>query len=491
MTSAHPTHGSDRRQRAVSHHASATSHGGSQSGSQRTSYRAIDRRITALALPTLATLLVEPLMVAADSAMVGHLGTDQLAGLTLGSAIPATAVGLCIFLAYATTATAGRAFGAGHIRRAWRYGVDGLWLALILGVTLAVVVTLWAQPIVALFGPEPAAEPFALTYVKISAWGFPGMLALLAAQGTLRADADARTPLVIATAGALLNIPLNALFIYGFDLGIAGAALGTSVAQTGMGAVAATIVARKARSHNVSLGFSGPGILGSVRTAIPLIVRTIAMRVTLLLLIAGATGMGTTALAAHQIALTCWNFAAYGLDSLATAAQILVGRALGSHERASAEAASEAASETPSEDDLSAVINRCIRLSLRAGGVIGVVVAAASPLIPLLFTSDAGVRHVATLALLVVAACTPLAALAYALDGVLIGANDSRFLAGAMSVATIAFAPCALYFAHWATASTSNFVWLWVAYGAWYMAVRSVPLFIRIRGTAWKGQKVA
>ncbi|NED80827.1 MATE family efflux transporter, partial [Streptomyces sp. SID11233] len=67
------------------------------------------------------------------SAIVGHLGTPQLAGLGVASALLTTAVSVFVFLAYATTAAVSRRVGAGHLAAALRQGIDGIWLALVLG----------------------------------------------------------------------------------------------------------------------------------------------------------------------------------------------------------------------------------------------------------------------------------------------------------------------------------------------------------------------
>ena len=102
----------------------------------------VDAEILKLALPSLATLLAEPLLVAADSTMVGRLGTTPLAGLSLSSTILTTLVGLCIFLAYASTAATARLVGAGKPKQGLRQGIDSLWLAAGLGIILGAILFL-------------------------------------------------------------------------------------------------------------------------------------------------------------------------------------------------------------------------------------------------------------------------------------------------------------------------------------------------------------
>src|SRR5687768_12654982 len=89
-----------------------------------------DREIIGLAVPAFGALVAEPLFVMVDSAIVGHLGTPQLAGLGVAAALLMTAVSVFVFLAYATTAAVARRVGAGDLQSAIRQGMDGIWLAL-------------------------------------------------------------------------------------------------------------------------------------------------------------------------------------------------------------------------------------------------------------------------------------------------------------------------------------------------------------------------
>src|SRR3954452_5889382 len=135
-----------------------------------------DREIVMLAVPAFGALVAEPLFVMADSAIVGHLGTAQLAGLGIASALLTTAVSIFVFLAYATTAAVARRVGAGDLRAAVRQGMDGVWLALLIGATVIALVLPLAPAVVGLFGASPTAAPYATTYLRISALGIPAML---------------------------------------------------------------------------------------------------------------------------------------------------------------------------------------------------------------------------------------------------------------------------------------------------------------------------
>ncbi len=219
--------------------------------------RSIDREILALAVPALGALIAEPVFVLVDSAVVGHLGTAQLAGLSLASNVLLTLVGLCIFLAYTTTASVARLTGAGKERAALQSGVDGMWLALGIGTVLVVVLLLTAPLTVSALGAEGDVARHAVTYLRWSAPGLAGMLLVQAATGVLRGLRDTRTPLVVAAAGAVLNTVLNIALVYGVGLGIAGSGLGTAITQLLMAVVLGMIVVRGA----------GPGARACARTA--------------------------------------------------------------------------------------------------------------------------------------------------------------------------------------------------------------------------------
>jgi len=141
------------------------------------------RQILHLAVPAFLTLVAEPLFLLADSAIVGHLGTTQLAALGVAGTIVTTVVGLCVFLASGTTAAVARAVGAGDPRRALQLGIDGMWLAVLVGAVSVVVLELAAQWLVEPFGAGAAVADDALGYLRIAGLGVPALLVVLASTG--------------------------------------------------------------------------------------------------------------------------------------------------------------------------------------------------------------------------------------------------------------------------------------------------------------------
>ena len=286
----------------------------------------LDRRILSLAVPALGALVAEPLFVLIDSAMVGHLGATSLAGLSLASSVLTTVVGLFVFLAYATTATTARLFGAGDRAGGLRAGVDGAWLAGFLGLGAAVVLAATAPRVASAMGAEGDVARAATAYLQASAPGIPGMLVVYAATGTLRGLLDTRTPFVVATSGAVLNAGLNAVLLYGARMGVAGSGLGTAIAQSIMAATLMIPVIRAARVAEIGLLPRRRGLRTSLGAGTPLLVRTLSLRIAILATVWSATALGDVPLAAHQVVNSAWNFASFALDALAIAAQALVAR---------------------------------------------------------------------------------------------------------------------------------------------------------------------
>src|SRR3954449_13317663 len=168
-----------------------------------------DREILKLALPALGALAAEPLYVLVDTAMVGHLGTPQLAALALAGTLLTGAFTLFNFLTYGTTAQVSRMHGAGEEERAGRIAAQALWLALAIGVALLVVLAAAASPLISAMGGSGRTGDLAVSYLRIAALGMPFALIALAGQGYLRGIADLRTPLIVVVAANVANIALQ------------------------------------------------------------------------------------------------------------------------------------------------------------------------------------------------------------------------------------------------------------------------------------------
>ncbi|SEB50916.1 putative efflux protein, MATE family [Paramicrobacterium humi] len=431
--------------------------------------KAVDREILRLAVPALGALIAEPMFLLADSAMVGHLGVEPLAGLGIASAVLQTIIGLMVFLAYATTPAVARRLGAGDERGGVSVGIDGIWLAFGLGVVLALLGWLATPILIAPFGATASVSAQASTYLSISMAGIPAMLVVFAATGLLRGLQDTRTPLFVAVGGFAANIGLNYVFMYVLDFGIAGSALGTVVAQWAMVAVYVAVVLRHARRTSATVRPTREGLRGSALSGGWLFVRTASLRAAMLLSIFVATSLGTSELAGFQIMMTLYSTAAFALDALAIAAQALIGKNLGASD----------------VDAVRSVLARCIVWGLWAGVVIGAIIAGLSGVLGHLFTGDAELAAQMQPALVVLGVSVPLGGFVFVLDGVLIGAGDARYLALTGIVNLACYVPLALWVYAAQPTGAAGLAWLTAAFSLGYIAARAVTLGIRSRTTTW------
>ena len=423
-----------------------------------------DPEILRLALPAFGALVAEPLFLLTDSAIVGHLGTVPLGALGVAGQALTTLVSLCLFLAYGTTASVARQIGAGNLREAIRQGVDGIWLAALIGAVVIAAGWPLTPAIVDGLGASAAVAPQAETYLHISLFGVPGMLVVLAGTGVLRGMQDTRTPLYVSVGMFSVNAALGALFVLGLDWGIAGSAWATVLAQTGGGILYAGAVARDARRHGTPLRPDAQGVRASANAGFTLMIRTLSLRVVLIIGTTVAARMGDVQIAAHQIASNVWNLLAFALDAIAIAGQAITGRYLGASDAGGARAATR----------------RMVQWGVAAGVVFALLVLLLRPWLPDAFTSDPAVRSQLLAALVVVALLEPIAGVVFVLDGVLIGAGDQAYLAVAGLIQTAAFLPAA-----WAVhAYGGGLVALWAAIGVW-MAARLVTLGLRARADVW------
>lgn len=433
---------------------------GPHAGVSPTRRRAVDRRILKLAFPALGSLAVEPVYILVDTAIVGRIGTDELAGLAVAAAVLSFVFAGANFLTYGTTERVARRLGSGDVGAAANVGVQALWLSLLFGIPAAPLLAVFAGPICRAFGASGAVLDHAVTYLTISTIGIPFFLVTLAAQGVLRGASDYMTPLWILLGANVANLVIELVLVFGLDMGVAGSALSTVIAQTG-GAVAFVVVLwPRVRAASVRRP-DRAGMSPLMSAGGYLLLRVGSM----LVVSAGATAVAArvddATLAAHQIVNSLLIFLALSLDALAIPAQTIVAEELGRDGVATARFVSD----------------RAVRLSIWTGAALGVLVAALSPVLPGLFTSDAAVAERATSALLWLAVALLPGAIAFAYDGVLIGAGDYRFLGVAAACYLVATAPFAV-----ATLARPELgiagIWSGIVF---WMAIRATTNHVRTR----------
>lgn len=423
-----------------------------------------DSVIGKLAIPAFGTLVAEPLYVLTDTAIVGRIGTTELAGLALASTVLLTAHAVLIFLAYGTTAAVSRLIGAGQMRDAADRSIQALWLAVGFGIGVIAVVRVAGTLLLELLGGDGDVLEAAELYLDISVFGFPFLLLMMSASGSFYGRQNTVTPLALAVAGAVANLAIEVVLIYGFGYGLGASALATVIAQIGTAVLAVWLVVRWSASEGVGPHPNWRTMRTLLHAGKALVVRTVALRGSFTLSAAVAARIGVAELAAHQVVLQVWGTLALALDAVAIAGQSLTGRFLGAGDIARARGAAR----------------RMIELDVVFGVVAAVAIVAARDPISRLFSTDDAVVSASAFILLFVAAQQPINGLVFALDGILIGAGDLAYLARTMVMATIVFAALAIT----VLLFDAGLGWLWAALGV-FMLLRARFLWIRWRNDDW------
>ncbi|BBX17355.1 MATE family efflux transporter [Mycolicibacterium duvalii] len=426
---------------------------------------ATSRRIAALAFPALGVLAAEPLYLLFDLAVVGRLGALSLAGLAIGALIMGVLSSQLTFLSYGTTARAARFYGAGNRTAAVQEGVQATWLAIGIGTAVVIAVQLTAVPLVSALAAGGDIADAALPWVRIASLAVPAILVAAAGNGWMRGVQDTVRPLRYVVFGFGVSAVLCPLLVYGWlgapELGLPGSALANIVGQW----LAALLFFRALIVERVALRPLPSVLRAQVVMGRDLVLRTLAFQACFVSAGAVAARFGAAAVAAHQVVLQLWNFLALVLDSLAIAAQSLVGAALGAGQLPHAKS----------------VAWRVTVFSAAAAAVLAAIFALGAPVLPAIFTDDRTVLDEITVPWWFLVAQLPVAGIVFAVDGVLLGAGDATFMRNAtVASALLGFLPL---------------VWLslafgWGLLGIWaglstFMVLRLIFVGARVLSGRW------
>ncbi|WP_243770009.1 MATE family efflux transporter [Amycolatopsis acidicola] len=419
------------------------------------------RKVFGLAVPALGVLAAEPLYVLVDTAVVGHLGALPLAGLALGGVVLSQISTQLTFLSYGTTSRTARLHGAGRREEAVSEGVQATWLALAVGLVLVVAGQLLAHPIArALSGSDEIAGA-AVSWLRIALFGAPLILVTMAGNGWMRGVQDAVRPLRYVLLGNGISAVLCPVLVYAAGWGLAGSAVANVVAQViSAGLFLRALVAEKAPLRPRLSVMRAQLTLGR-----DLVLRSLAFQACFISAAAVAARTSTAAVGAHQIVLQLWTFLSLVLDSVAIAAQSLIGAALGAESRSRAQG----------------VAGQITAYGLIFGCALCALFAALSQVLPHAFTSDPAVLAEVPHAWWFFVVLQPIAGVVFALDGVLLGAGDAAFLRTAtLASAAIGFLPLI-----WVSLALG-----WGLTGIWtglslFMVLRLAAVVFRWRSGHW------
>jgi len=421
----------------------------------------LDRRIVRLAIPALGTLAIEPMYVLVDTAIVGHLGTEPLAGLAIAATILLTITSFVMFLEYGVTPDVARALGRGDTRSAGVAATDSLWIASLLGAPAAILIAVLARPLTGLFSSHDEVIDAATTYLRISAVGLPFVWMTMAGHGVMRGHNNLTRPLVIVLVANAVNVVLEIVVVYGFDMGVAGSAWSTVVVQIGAAFAFTGIM----RPYMARIAPAWRRMRPILARAGHLGLRSMAMLAAWVATTRVASHVGTSTLAAHQVIQQLFTLFGLALDSLAIPAQSLVAGALGGGDT----------------DEAMAVGRSSLKMSVWVAMAFAAVLAGSSPFVGRLFSGDDAVVSRVVVGALVLAALQIPNAIAFALDGVLIGGHDTKYLGRAAVFNLLPFVPAlALVIAF----PSLGIAGLWAALLVW-MTARATVNYRRFISRRW------
>jgi len=420
--------------------------------------RDLDRQIFRLAVPAFGALVAPALFMVTDAVIVGTLGPDQLAALGVGATVIGTVIALSIFFAYGTTASVGRLVGAKKLDEAFRETQNSVIFAAGIGVVVAIILAASANQLAAALSPSEVTKP-AATYLLICAAAIPFLLVSMALTGALRGFQDTKATLIVSPLAVIVNTGVCAVAVLVLNWGIAGSAWSTVVAEVVAVIGYALAINRHVKGNWHKWRPQLAQIKNFAQASSLLLWRTAMLRVVLIAVLLVASALGTTSLAAYHATFAIYGVAVFALDALAIAAQALVAKSLGSRQAAEA-----------------TLINQRITLwSVLLGLALALILLATATPLSELFTDAPIVQSQTAAALLVVAALMPPASLAFAWDGVLIGASDFKFLAWVQTGVLIAFLPVLW----WVYQTQQDVSWLWVTIG-WWLVLRCISLWLRL-----------
>lgn len=417
--------------------------------------------VFALAIPALGVLAAEPLYVLVDTAVVGHLGALSLAGLAVGGTTLSVMTSQLTFLSYGTTARTARLFGAGRRADAVGEGAQASWLAVCVGLLVLVLGELFAHPIATLLAGNPAVAGAAAFWLRIALLGAPGVLITMAGNGWMRGVQDTVRPLHYVLAGNALSALASPVLVYGLGFGLAGSAMANVLAQY----IAAGLFLRALWHERALQPPSWRVMRAQMRLGRDLVLRSLSFQVCFLSAAAVAARTSAAAVGAHQIVYQLWVFLSLVLDSLAIAAQSLIGAELGA--------------ERPQQ--ARAVAWRITAYSLALGTFLGALFAVLAPVLPLAFTGDPSVLSQITHAWWFFVAQQPIAGVVFALDGVLLGAGDTAFLRTTTLLSALgAYLP--LIWLSWAFGWGLTGIWTGLTL---FLIARMIAVVLRTRSGHW------
>tara|TARA_R110002049_G_scaffold20846_4_gene76606 strand:- start:1050 stop:2411 length:1362 start_codon:yes stop_codon:yes gene_type:complete len=422
------------------------------------------RHINKIAIPALLASIAEPLLSSTDAAVVGNLdlnATESLAAVGIVGAFLSMLIWILGQTRSAISAIISQHVGANKLEEVSNLPAQAIFFNLLLSLLVLGGTALFIEPIFELLNAKDQVLEYCIQYYEIRVWGFPLTLFTFAIFGIFRGLQNTTWPMVIAITGAIVNIGLDFVFVYGVDgfipsMHIKGAAWASLIAQLIMAIMAFGLLKSKT-SISLRLNFPiHPDIKQLAIMSLNLFIRTLALNVAFILAVRVATDLGKEIIAAHTIAINLWLFSAFFLDGYASAGNILGGKLYGARDF----------------DSLKILAKRCLNYGLMMACLLLVIGIITYSDLGRVFSNQDEVLTIFSSFFFIVLISLPINAVAFIYDGIFKGLGKMGFLRNVLLISTfIGFAPTlyiSLYF-------DLGIYGIWLAFLVW-MLVRAIAL---------------
>lgn len=426
-------------------------------------------RINKLAIPALISGIAEPLLSITDTAIVGNIDknpVESLAAVGIVGAFISMLIWVFGQVRSAISSIVSQYLGANKLEEIKSLPAQAI-LLLITGSLIVLAATYpFSREIFTFYNASDLVLNYSVEYYQIRIFGFPFSLYVFAIFGTFRGLQNTFYPMIIAIVGAVLNIILDYLFVYGIEgylpaMNIKGAAYASVIAQIIM-AILATVYLLKKTSIQLKITFPfNPEIKRLVGMVLNLFVRTIALNVALYFATSYATSYGKEYIAAYTIGINLWFLGAFVIDGYSSAGAVLSGKLLGGKQYKT----------------LLQLSNKLIKYGFATGALLTLFGFLFYNKIPVLFIKEAAVQEQFTAVFWIILVMQPLCAITFIFDSLFKGMGDMKFLRNVLLFSTfVIFVPILLLFDFY----DLKLYGIWFTFIFWIIA-RGAPLVIKFR----------
>ena len=427
------------------------------------------KTINKLAIPALIAGIAEPLLSITDTAIIGNIhqnATESLAAVGIVGAFISMLIWVFGQIRSAISSIISQYVGANKLDEVKSLPTQAIAIVVLGSLFVLAISYPFAKQIFQFYNASGSVLEYCGRYFKIRIFGFPFSLFVFAVFGIFRGLQNTYYPMIIAIIGALLNVVLDLVLVYGVKdyipaMHIEGAAYASVIAQIVMAIIALVLLIKKT-PISLKITFTIhpeiPRLLGMMGN---LFVRTIALNTALYFATSYATGYGKEYIAAYTIGINIWLLGAFMVDGYSSAGNILSGKFLGAKDY----------------NSLVVLSNKLLKYGLFVGVIIGLVGATFYNFIGQIFTKDPAVLKQFYTVFWIVLITQPISAITFIFDGMFKGMGEMKYLRNLLILSTgFIFIPTLLVFDYYDLKLTA----IWIAFTLWMIA-RGLPLIIKFR----------